>query len=326
MPEKKQKLSTLDHIPFENLCSASVDGTLTRAEKKELEAHLKICPACQDYLEDMRAMRALWRELDHPIPSGLHGSIMAAVQAEQIVQMPAAEPADAAPETESVPVEAPVISLHVKKRTQSVVLMLAAAAACVTLVVTGGFAGIAGGGAGMDAAADAAVAAEAPAAAAPREMLLDTAASDTETMESKSNGTAAYATGADAAPAETAAEEGPAASTVREPQAMPAHALPEIVSERQFAMAYLAIGKGDLPGIGEDGFPVIEEAVLLIEEDGRSYYSLPNDISVLETVFDVLADAGYTITVTESVTGEGSEGAQPGDLAAEVLLTVNTIR
>ena len=42
---------------FEELCSLSLDGSLTRAEKRELDAHLAECPACAAYLEDLKFMR-----------------------------------------------------------------------------------------------------------------------------------------------------------------------------------------------------------------------------------------------------------------------------
>ena len=151
-----------DCIYFENLCSASVDGTLSRAEKKELEAHLAECPACREYLEDMRVMRTLWRELDDPAPAGLHGSIMAAVRA----QSEAAEETAPADNVIAIPVRE-AAPLHAKKRMRSVVLMLGAAAACVALVVSGGLSGGLNGQLGGT-ANDAAVAAEAPAAAAPQ--------------------------------------------------------------------------------------------------------------------------------------------------------------
>lgn len=293
-----------DCIYFENLCSASVDGTLTRTEKKELEAHLKTCPACREYLEDMRVMRTLWRELDDPAPTALHGSIMAAVQADLAQQMPAEGAAHE--NVVAIPVEAPV-PLHAKKRMRSVILMLGAAAACVGLVVSGGLSGgLSGlvGGTANDAAA-AVVAAEAPGAAAQQESMMYAAANE---------GAASGARMAADVTADAAVEESVAAPAEAKQQAAPE--LPDLVAERQFAATYLAVGTGELP--------VIEEAVLLTQENGCSYYSLPNDISVLENVFDVLPGAGYAVTVTDSTTGEGTEANITDTAAAEVLFIVMT--
>ena len=300
-----------DCIYFENLCSASVDGTLTRAEKKELEAHLAECPACREYLEDMRVMRTLWRELDDPAPAGLHGSIMAAVQAD-LAQQTEAEAAD---NVVSIAVGKPV-PVHAKKRLRSVVLMLGAAAACVCLVVSGGLSGgLSGlvGGTASDAAA-AVVAAEAPGAAAePQESIMS---ASNEGAANK--GTRIVPEAPVAAATEDYALATADAMPAEEKQAAPK--LPELpgsVAERHFAESYLAVGAGELP--------VIEEAVLLTQENGCSYYSLPNDISVLEKVFDALPQAGYAITVADSTTGEGTEANMTdAATAAEVLLIVMT--
>lgn len=290
-----------DCIYFENLCSASVDGTLSRAEKKELEAHLAECPACREYLEDMRVMRTLWRELDDPAPAGLHGSIMAAVRA----QSEAAEETAPADNVIAIPVRE-AAPLHAKKRMRSVVLMLGAAAACVALVVSGGLSGGLNGQLGGT-ANDAAVAAEAPAAAAPQ-----------SPMEFAD---AAESTAGGARVMEKASEEEAAAEDIQpyvlDAAAMveAAPALPDSVAERHFAASYLAVGTGE--------FPVLEGAVLLLQENGCGYYSLPNDVSVLETVFDALSGAGYAVTIAESTTGEGTEAnfADPAT-ASEVLLII----
>ncbi|MBR3867019.1 MAG: zf-HC2 domain-containing protein [Butyricicoccus sp.] len=304
-----------DCIYFENLCSASVDGTLTRAEKKELEAHLAECPACREYLEDMRVMRTLWRELDDPAPAGLHGSIMAAVQADLAQQKEENEAAAPADNVVAIPVREKPAPLQAKKRMRSVVLMLGAAAACVALVMSGGLSGGLIGMVGVnDTASDAAAAApaaEAPAAAAPQEPMLYAAAST-------ANGARVANEVLQDSAAEEYGEETEAANAPAAGKLQSAPRLPDAVAERQFAASYLAAGVGEVP--------VIEGAVLLTQENGCSYYSLPNDISVLEEVFDVLPGAGYTITVTESTTGEGTEGSVTADSAelTEVLLIIMT--
>ncbi|MFR2290219.1 MAG: anti-sigma factor family protein, partial [Butyricicoccus sp.] len=41
---------------FEQLCSNSVDGTLTDSEKQKLEEHLAECPSCAALKEDLEQM------------------------------------------------------------------------------------------------------------------------------------------------------------------------------------------------------------------------------------------------------------------------------
>ena len=57
---------------YEALCSAMLDNALTVQEKEELDAHLAVCPSCRAYLEDLQEMRALWKELEIPVPEELH--------------------------------------------------------------------------------------------------------------------------------------------------------------------------------------------------------------------------------------------------------------
>ena len=305
-----------DCIYFENLCSASVDGTLTRAEKKELEAHLETCPACREYLEDMRVMRTLWRELDDPAPAGLHASIMAAVQADLAQQKEEDRSAAPGDHVVAIPVREVPAPLQTRKRMRSMVLMLGAAAACVALVMSGrlsgGLIGMVGAGSGANDAA--VVAAEAPAAAATQEPVLYAASPEGASGGVRlANDVLADSADQEAAAAEFSVET-PAGNKAQTAPELPA--LPGPVAERQFAVTYLASGAGELP--------VIEGAVLLAQENGCSYYRLPNDISLLEDMFDVLSQAGYTITVTESTTGEGTESnvIEEGAAAAEVLLII----
>lgn len=109
---------------YEELCSAALDHMLTAQEKEELDAHLTVCPSCRAYLEDLQEMRALWKELEVPVPNELHEKMMGAIEAEiakTIVQTP--------------------------QRTRGrppVFTMLAAAAACVMLAVSGQLTGLFG--------------------------------------------------------------------------------------------------------------------------------------------------------------------------------------
>lgn len=64
-----------DEEYFEQLCSNSVDGTLTDSEREKLEAHLAECPSCAALLRDLREMRALFAQ-EAEAPDGLHDGIM----------------------------------------------------------------------------------------------------------------------------------------------------------------------------------------------------------------------------------------------------------
>ena len=314
-----------DCIHYEDLCSAAVDGTLTREEKKELEAHLKTCPACREYLEDMREMRGLWRELDHPLPDGLHASIMAAVEADRA----ALTPADAPQPEEPAGKIRSILPPHVRKRTVPAIGMLVAAAACVTLVLTGGMAGVISNGDPVVTETASAAAASGP-AAAPRSVQTDEDMCAVEPFSdlapAASGASGQNAAGTESAPqaAVYAAPKGAAAQEM-EPSAgvqaaaanvEPVVELPEALSEHEFTAAYLAVGSSELPSI--------EGAVLLLEEDGRSYYSLPDDISVLEDVIDALSATGYSVSVI-NVAGVGTEVDEPvKNTTGEILFIVVT--
>lgn len=101
---------------FEELCSVSLDGELTRMEKRALEEHLAVCPACAAYLEDLKMIRGIWDELKMPLPEELHESIMQGI-------------VDEVGKT-TVPTEK-------NRRRPPVFTMLAAAVACVMLVMSG---------------------------------------------------------------------------------------------------------------------------------------------------------------------------------------------
>ena len=109
---------------YEELCSAAVDHALTEQEQKELDAHLAECPACRAYLEELRVMRELWKELETPMPPALHEKIMGEIEAE---------------------VQKTIIQTPQKHRLRPPVFtMLAAAAACVLLAATGSLTGLFG--------------------------------------------------------------------------------------------------------------------------------------------------------------------------------------
>ena len=53
----KEARSMNEEEYFEQLCSNSVDGTLTDSEKQKLEEHLAECPSCDALKEDLEQMR-----------------------------------------------------------------------------------------------------------------------------------------------------------------------------------------------------------------------------------------------------------------------------
>ena len=110
---------------FEELCSMALDGELSRAQKRELDAHLAECPACAAYMEDLKLMRTAWGDVKEPLPEALHQKIMSGVVEEA--------QKNAAPAKEK------------RKRRPPVFTMIAAAAACVLLAVSGAAGDLFGG-------------------------------------------------------------------------------------------------------------------------------------------------------------------------------------
>ena len=70
---------------FEQLCSNSVDGTLTDSEKQKLEEHLAECPSCAALKEDLEQMHSMLAVDETEPPAGLHDSIMERLRQEETV-------------------------------------------------------------------------------------------------------------------------------------------------------------------------------------------------------------------------------------------------
>ncbi len=66
---------------YEQLCSNSIDGTLTDSEREKLEAHLAECPSCAALKQDLEQMHALF-STEAALPDGLHEKIMQCVEQE----------------------------------------------------------------------------------------------------------------------------------------------------------------------------------------------------------------------------------------------------
>lgn len=261
-----------DCSKYMDLCSAMIDGEITREEKRELEAHLESCPDCAAYLEDLRWMRDAWHVLEEQGPASLHEDIMAGIEAEA---------------------QKTVMPLEKKRRPLPVFTMLAAAAACVMLVASGSLSKFfnTGGSSAPTVGVNMAMAdagnatGEAGAAgAAPRAQMYDAGA------QPESDEAMAPQTG-----------EKAGSQTV---------ALPESLVQQVFAACYTAAGSGELP--------TVEGAILLEQDGSTSYFKMENNMSRLEKASQVLAQAGYLMTLREDL------GVRVDPKASDVLLIVMT--
>lgn len=283
-----------DCTKYEELCSAYVDHALSRAEKQELEAHLAECPDCRAYVEELRAMRALWRSMETPAPEGLHEQIMERIEQET---------------------RAAIAPVPAKKRRVPVFTMMAAAAACLLLAVTGSLSGVLSQ-ADPDQTADAVVAQSrqtepAPQAAAADDAQADAAAvlpeqaddsqlqaaapqpaADVPAAASYSNAPESVPDAAQAPTAETPASKIRSVEPdAQMPMAMSVMLPPDALAGMSFANCYLAQGGA------ADAIPAIEQASLLVTEDGVSYYQVANNESAIAQVLEALSHAGFTVEV-----------------------------
>ena len=59
-----------------------IEGELTAAEMRELEAHIAECEDCRKELEELRALKEAIKSAEKEMPDGLHSRIMASIEAE----------------------------------------------------------------------------------------------------------------------------------------------------------------------------------------------------------------------------------------------------
>ena len=59
-----------------------IEGELTAAEMRELEAHIAECEECRKELEELRALKEAIKSAEKEMPDGLHSRIMASIEAE----------------------------------------------------------------------------------------------------------------------------------------------------------------------------------------------------------------------------------------------------
>ena len=307
-----------DEEYFEQLCSNSVDGTLTDSEREKLEEHLAECPSCAALLRDLEEMRALF-EQEPEVPDGLHDGIMDKLRQESKLHV--------------VQPEKPV-------RRMPVFTMVGVAAAVVLVVLGGGlmpsFSTVGGG---STASADAG---DASAAATTDSYSIDAgAASDSapeEVAEAAENAgvsgaaqsapqTAVQGTSDIAAGGSASSEAAP--QTAKEDDAPAVTSLPEansgIAAQSSDAVGR-AIADGDSSGIvaAEDtGVLTLPEAVhglrvahcyiaeggelpeidgkLLYSDSSAAWFQLDNNMSTLQDTLNALEKSGCTVTAYEDV-------------------------
>ncbi len=308
-----------DEEYFEQLCSNSVDGTLTDSEREKLEAHLAECPSCAALLRDLREMRALFAQ-EAEAPDGLHDGIME--QLRQETKLHVVQP------------EKPV-------RRMPVFTMVGVAAAVVLVVLGGGlmpsFSTVGSGSSGASAdAGDTAAAVTADSYSADAGAASDGAAADIaeaaenagvnsasrSVPETAVQGTSDIAAGGSAssetAPQTAAEEDTPSVFSLPEADSsiaaqsggisgraisdgdsagtVPAEdtgalTLPEAVRGLRIAHCYIADG-GELPEL---------DGKLLYSDSSAAWFQLDNNMSTLQNTLNALEKSGCTVTAYEDV-------------------------
>ena len=308
-----------DEEYFEQLCSNSIDGTLTDAEREKLEAHLAECPSCAALKQDLERMQALFAEEVEP-PAGLHENIIQRLEQESKLKV--------------VQPEKPV-------RHMPVITMVAAAAVVVLVVLGGGlmpmFFSTVGSGS-TTATADASAASGAAAGSADMDSAVQEAAEQAgveneAAAEAETDGSAAPADSASGGAAQpelytagqeedqVPADEGTAAAEETQQERMDASTLapseetggdtnqstadpgiaavqsnaqpveiPETMRAMTVAHCYLAQGGGELPDIGGE---------LLGTDGDTSWFLLENNLSTIQDTLGAVEDAGYTVSAYE---------------------------
>lgn len=295
---------------FEQLCSNSVDGTLTDSEKQKLEEHLAECPSCAALKEDLEQMHSMLAVDETEPPAGLHDSIMERLRQEETVRVVAPQ----------------------KPMRRLPVFTMVAAAAVVVLVVLGGglmpaFSTV---GSGSTAAADSA-SADAGDGTADGGMQDEIEQSVRENADASSDGasnssvqqsgTASQSTNGSAYSGQNDTGEDSAANTqsdagidaeqyadsdrsiaapepvTEEPvpaqvQTRPVLTLPQSLHGAHTAYCYVAVGGSSLPDI---------DGELLAQENGVSWFRLDNSMETLEKTLQTVEQAGCTVTAYDKV-------------------------
>ena len=310
---------------FEELCSLSLDGALTRAEKRELDAHLAECPACAAYLEDLKFMRTAWEDIKEPLPEALHEKIMGSVMEEVKAKT---EP-------------------QKKKRRPPVFTMIAAAAACVMFALSGAVGDMIGGlgvetpgpaaegrgTSGADAAMeeipkvktvtppnDEATPDEAAASQPEAQPYLAPASDSNEAQQEQQPAEASPETDEkENRGAVSSASDGQPGVAVHFAQgdapeknaaAELAVTLPDNLLATGYGFCYVAVGSGEPPAL--------EEARLMEKDGGTYYFRIPNSVSSLDGLRTLLQDAGYETALRTDVGITTDENARFSLLIVQV--------
>ncbi|MGM9611897.1 MAG: anti-sigma factor family protein, partial [Butyricicoccus sp.] len=286
---------------FEELCSMALDGELSRAQKRELDAHLAECPACAAYLDDLKLIRTAWGDVKEPLPEALHEKIMSGVVEEARKKV-------APPEK--------------RKRRPPVFTMIAAAAACVMIAVSGAASDVFGGlkverdsvsvaatgsadeeGAAMeDMPLTALNPAQEPAEDAQIVPRISESAGESDAGAGQKSGGSLYAS-PEAVP--ESMDEG-SEPTLGAPSAFAARmtteqnaaaglaiAVPDELLTHGYGFCYVAVGNGNPPAL---------EQATLIEKDGNLYYfKIENSMTVLEKLGALLQEDGYETALRSDV-------------------------
>ena len=317
---------------FEELCSSSLDGELTRAQKRELEAHLAECPACAAYLEDLKLIRTAWGDLKEPLPEQLHEKIMSGILEEA---------------------QSKVVPIEKKKRRPPVFTMIAAAAACVMLVMSGaandllggvkvensstGVADTATGGAAMEEIPESEQSDTAlpettdivPSTIEPAQSAQPQPEPETDSQTQETYGRQApppveestqqeeTTAGAGSSAASSSSGNAPATASAGVPQVnnrlaavngaeKQAISLPENLRTHQFSGCYVAVGSGDVS--------VIKDASLLEKIDNVYYFEIRSSVSSMDSCLKTLQENGFETALRRDV------GVTISDNAESVLL------
>ena len=263
---------------FEQLCSNSVDGTLTDSEKQKLEEHLAECPSCAALKEDLEQMHSMLAVDETEPPAGLHDSIMERLRQEETVR---------------------VVAPQKPMRRLPVFTMVAAADA-----------GDSTADGGMQDEIEQSVRENADASSGGAS---NSSVQQSGTASQSTNGSAYSGqndTGEDSA-ANTQSDAGidaeqyadsersiaapePIAdeSVQTQVQTRPVLTLPQSLHGAHTAYCYVAVGGSSLPDI---------DGELLAQENGVSWFRLDNSMETLEKTLQTVEQAGCTVTAYDKV-------------------------
>lgn len=309
-----------DEEYFEQLVSSSLDGTLTDSEREKLEAHLAECPSCAALKHDLEQMRALFA-VEAELPAGLHDDIMRRVGQEQRLHVVQPEkPVRRMPVLTMVAAAAVVVLVVLGGGLMPAFSTVGATTTADTATAEAGSgsdgagqmvrnaaedAGLTGGSDGA-AATDAAAASEMDkntAAAGGAKMVTPPSGGTDGQEQASAEGAAATTDDGDSQVWEGLQPSTPVQSgeggqqTTASPQATLAEAsaaltLPDALRGWHVAHCYLATGGEALPDV---------DGEMLYTGEGASWFSLENNMAILQDTLKLLEDAGFAVSAYDEV-------------------------